>query len=126
MGSSLGGLFALYAMFTDPKLFSGYVAASPAVTYANRGAFATEAAYAREHTELPAKLFVAVGDQEPLAAPVRELIDTCGDVTIAGSRSRAGSSRVNGIRGTSPRRSTAGYASCFALRECLRCRTSAF
>jgi predicted alpha/beta superfamily hydrolase len=76
MGSSLGGLFALYAMFTEPKLFSGYVAASPAVTYANRGAFATEAAYARDHTELPAKLFVAVGDQEPLAAPVRELIDT--------------------------------------------------
>jgi len=76
MGSSLGGLFALYAMFTEPKLFSGYVAASPAVTYANRGAFATEVAYARDHTELPARLFVAVGDQEPLAAPVRELIDT--------------------------------------------------
>jgi len=76
MGSSLGGLFALYAMFTEPTLFSGYVAASPAVTYANRGAFATEAAYARDHAELPAKLFVAVGDQEQLAAPVRELIDT--------------------------------------------------
>jgi predicted alpha/beta superfamily hydrolase len=75
MGSSLGGLFTLYAMFTEPKLFSGYVAASPAVTYANRGAFATEAAYARDHTELPAKLFVAVGDQEPLAGPVREFID---------------------------------------------------
>ena len=74
MGSSLGGLFTLYAMFTEPKLFSGYVAASPAITYANRGAFATEAAYARDHNELPAKLFVAVGDQEPLAAPVREFI----------------------------------------------------
>ena len=50
MGSSLGGLFALYAMFTEPKLFSGYVAASPAVTYAEWSAFATEAAYARDHT----------------------------------------------------------------------------
>ena len=76
MGSSLGGLFSLYALFTEPRLFSGYVAASPAVTYANRGAFATEAAYARGHTELPAKLFIAVGDQEPLAGPVRELVDT--------------------------------------------------
>ena len=28
-----------------------------------------------DHTELPARLFVAVGDQEPLAAPVREIID---------------------------------------------------
>lgn len=76
MGSSLGGLFSLYAMFTEPRLFSGYVAASPAVTYANRGAFATEAAYARGHTELPAKLFIAVGDQEALAGPVRELVET--------------------------------------------------
>jgi uncharacterized protein len=76
MGSSLGGLFSLYAMFTEPRLFSGFVAASPAVTYANRGAFATEAAYARGHTDLPAKLFIAVGNQEPLAGPVRELVET--------------------------------------------------
>ncbi|MBN1810387.1 MAG: alpha/beta hydrolase, partial [Anaerolineae bacterium] len=34
MGSSFGGLFTLYAMFTETALFSGYVAASPAVSYA--------------------------------------------------------------------------------------------
>ena len=44
MGASLGGLFTLYAMFTEPSLFAGYAAGSPAVTYANRGAFADEAA----------------------------------------------------------------------------------
>ncbi len=43
MGNSLGGLFALYAMFTKPELFAGYVAGSPAVTYAAGGSFAQEA-----------------------------------------------------------------------------------
>ena len=49
MGNSLGGLFTLYAMFTEPSLFSAYVASSPAVTYASRGSFADEAAYAKTH-----------------------------------------------------------------------------
>ena len=76
MGASLGGLFTLYAMFTKPALFAGYAAGSPAVTYANRGAFDDEAAYAVAHNALPAKLYVAVGDQESLFAPVQELVRT--------------------------------------------------
>jgi predicted alpha/beta superfamily hydrolase len=74
MGASLGGLFTLYAMFTEPSLFSGYAAGSPAVTYASRGAFADEAAFAKTHSSLPVKLYIAVGDAEPLADPVREMI----------------------------------------------------
>ncbi len=72
LGSSFGGLFTLYTMFSDPALFSGYVAASPAVSYAGRAAFAQEAAFAAAHRELPVRLFVAVGDQESLAGPVQE------------------------------------------------------
>jgi uncharacterized protein len=74
MGASLGGLFTLYAMFTEPSLFAGYAAGSPAVTYANRGAFADEATYARTHSDLAAKLYVEVGDQESLYGPVSELV----------------------------------------------------
>lgn len=74
MGASLGGLFTLYAMYTKPSLFTGYAAGSPAVTYAQRGAFDDEAAYAASHKELHAKLYVAVGDQEPLYQPVQELV----------------------------------------------------
>ena len=44
------------------------------MTYASRGAFTDEAAYAAAHQELPAKLYVAVGDQEPLSGPVQELV----------------------------------------------------
>lgn len=76
MGNSLGGLFTLYALFTEPSLFSAYVASSPAVTYASRGSFSDEAAYATTHRDLTAKLFIGVGEDEPLAAPVKEMIET--------------------------------------------------
>jgi predicted alpha/beta superfamily hydrolase len=75
MGSSLGGLFTLYAMFSEPTLFSGYAACSPAVTYANRGAFAQEAAFSGSHSDLATKLFVSVGDKEELFDPVTEYLE---------------------------------------------------
>jgi len=75
MGSSFGGLFTLYALFSDPGLFAGYVAASPAVSYAGRAAFAQETAYAAAHKQLPARLFLSVGELEQLAGPVKEFMD---------------------------------------------------
>ncbi len=75
MGSSLGGLFTLYALFTDPRLFAAYIAGSPAVTYAGRVAFAEEAAYAAARQDLPVRLYIAVGSLEDLARPVQEFWD---------------------------------------------------
>ena len=72
MGASFGGLFTLYALFADPGLFWGYMAGSPAVTYASRVGFALESSYAASHHDLPARLYVAVGSIEDLAAPVQE------------------------------------------------------
>jgi predicted alpha/beta superfamily hydrolase len=72
LGSSLGGLFSLYAMFTEPKLFSGYVAASPAVTYGDGFVLKQEAEYAAKHKDLPARLFISVGEIEDLARPVND------------------------------------------------------
>jgi len=73
MGSSLGGLFTIYAMLTEPSLFFGYVAASPAARYGERFLFTQEAQYAAKRKDLPVKLFVSVGEVENLAAPVKEL-----------------------------------------------------
>lgn len=78
MGSSLGGLFTLYAMFTEPGLFSGYVSASPAVSYGDRFLFKQEAGYAGKHRELPARLFLSVGGAEDLTAPVKEFMQVLG------------------------------------------------
>jgi predicted alpha/beta superfamily hydrolase len=75
-GSSLGGLFTLYTMLTDPGLFSAYVAASPAVPYGDRYAFKQEAEYAKTHKELAVKLYLAVGESEPLSSPVQEFMKT--------------------------------------------------
>ncbi len=72
MGASFGGLFTLYALFTDPGLCAGYMAGSPAVTYASRVGFALESSYAASHHDLPVRLYIAVGSIEDLAAPVQE------------------------------------------------------
>lgn len=74
MGHSFGGLFTLYALFTEPELFNGYVAASPAVSYGERVAFELEAEYAGGHPDLPVRLFLSVGDEEPLFRPVKEFM----------------------------------------------------
>jgi len=74
MGSSFGGTFTLYAMFSEPGLFSGYVAASPAVVYGDRFAFKQEALYANNHEDLPVRLFLSVGEVEQLKRPVEEFM----------------------------------------------------
>jgi uncharacterized protein len=72
LGSSFGGLFTLYALFSEPELFSAYVAASPAVSYGGRFAFKQEAEYAAKRHDLPVRLFVSVGEDEDLTQPVEE------------------------------------------------------
>jgi uncharacterized protein len=74
MGSSFGGIFTLYAMFKEPELFSGYVSASPAVEFGETSLFPQEATYASEHQDLPVRLFLSVGELEPLARPVQEFM----------------------------------------------------
>ena len=73
MGSSFGGTFTLYAMFSEPTLFSGYVAASPSVVYGQGFAFQQETEYASAHQDLPVRLFLSVGGLESLKGPVEEV-----------------------------------------------------
>lgn len=76
MGSSYGGFFTLYVLFTEPELFSGYVAASPWVPVAGGAAFTMEAEYAATHDDLPVKLYLTVGELEPLLGPVLQFMQT--------------------------------------------------
>lgn len=75
MGSSFGGTFTLFALFTEPTLFSGYVASSPVTVFGNNFAFKQEAAYASSHKDLPVKLFLGVGEVESLKLPVEKFMD---------------------------------------------------
>jgi len=71
MGSSYGGLFTLYALFTEPELFTGYVSASPAVPYGSQFIRKQESEYFSKRQDLPVRLFISVGDQEELFEPVK-------------------------------------------------------
>lgn len=63
-GHSLGGLFVLYALFARPQAFSGYIAASPSLFYANRILLRAEGQYSKKYRSLAASLFICVGDKE--------------------------------------------------------------
>jgi predicted alpha/beta superfamily hydrolase len=63
-GSSLGGLFTLYVMYTKPELFQGYIAASPAVIVHNDWLFGYEAAFAKSGQPIKARLFMTGAENE--------------------------------------------------------------
>jgi len=63
-GHSFGGLFTLYALFRQPRLFTGYVACSPSLWYGNKTMFMYEESFAKRHRQLPVKLYVGIGGLE--------------------------------------------------------------
>lgn len=73
-GSSLGGLFSLYAMFEKPDLFQGYIASSPAILWGRRWIMQREIEFFwgdsqelwldQPQTPLPTRLFMTVGAPE--------------------------------------------------------------
>jgi predicted alpha/beta superfamily hydrolase len=75
MGSSYGGLFTLYAMFTEPELFYGCVAAAPAVSFDDDFSFRQERKFAENNKNLPVRLSVSVGGVEELTQPVKEFME---------------------------------------------------
>lgn len=66
IGSSFGGLFTLYAMFTEPGLFNKYIPTSPALTWDNGIIYKIEKDYAEKNKNLPVRLFMAIGGYEDL------------------------------------------------------------
>jgi predicted alpha/beta superfamily hydrolase len=63
-GASLGGLFTLYAMYTKPDLFGGYIAVTPAVVVNNDWLLEYEDKFVKAGGQLKGRLFVSVGENE--------------------------------------------------------------
>lgn len=63
-GSSLGGLFTLYAMYTRPELFQACIAASPAVDVHDNWLLGYEEAFARSGTPLHVRLYLTGAENE--------------------------------------------------------------
>ncbi len=64
MGCSLGGLFTLYTLFTHTDMFTGYVAASPALGGENGILSAHEKAFSEKQLNKPISVYMTVGDVE--------------------------------------------------------------
>jgi predicted alpha/beta superfamily hydrolase len=64
MGCSLGGLFTLYALFTEPDMFTGYVAASPAIGWDRETISKNEKEYFDRKSTIPARLYLTIGEVE--------------------------------------------------------------
>lgn len=66
LGHSYGSLLGAQILFTEPGLFSGYILGSPSLWYDKRHALSLEAGYAARNRDLPAKVFLYVGEYEAL------------------------------------------------------------
>lgn len=75
LGHSYGGLLGAQILFTDPTMFSGYVLGSPSFWYDKRHMMKMEADYARDHRDLPAKVFMYVGGFEAPGPTARHSSD---------------------------------------------------
>ncbi len=84
MGSSLGGLFTLYAMFEETGLFNRYVLTSPALSWDNGILFTYEKDYAAKNPRLPVHLFMARGELEPGGAEFQKFVDLLRSRNYAG------------------------------------------
>jgi hypothetical protein len=63
-GASLGGLFTLYAMYSQPDLFSAWVAVTPAVMVNDSWLLSYEEEFAQASGQIEGRLFVSMGENE--------------------------------------------------------------
>ena len=82
LGHSYGGLLGAQILFTDPTLFQGYILGSPSFWFDRRHIMTMEAAYARNHDDLPADVFMYIGAYEVPGPSPRNTddVDMVGDV----------------------------------------------
>ncbi len=76
-GYSLGGLFALYSLFTEPEIFNKYVVGSPYLLPENFIIFDYEEQASSTLSEVSAKAFISVGSEaseEKYFNPIDELV----------------------------------------------------
>jgi predicted alpha/beta superfamily hydrolase len=64
MGCSLGGLFTLYTLFTQPELFNGYAAASPAIGWDREVMYRYEKDFSQKKITRPLRVYMTIGDVE--------------------------------------------------------------
>ena len=106
MGSSLGGLFTLYALFNDPSLFHRYVLTSPAVQWDNGVLRTYEQQYEGKGSTTPVKLFMGKGAMETDVADFQRFVADLKEKKVPGLELQTLIMENTGHAGTKPE----GYA----------------
>ena len=65
-GHSYGGLFGLYVLLSEPKLFSHYIIGSPSLWFDQKVLFQRERSYAEANKELKANVLMAIASYETI------------------------------------------------------------
>jgi predicted alpha/beta superfamily hydrolase len=88
IGMSLGGLFALFALFRAPAAFQRVIALSPSIWWDERSLLGFEAAYAKDAKDLPVNLFTSIGALEEAAYPEAAMVSNlyAFDATLRGRK----------------------------------------
>ena len=88
VGHSLGGLFAVYALASDPRLFNAYIAIDPTTLSWNNGSVIAKAQTAfKSLKELPSDLYVAATDESGAAlSTIHRLGQTLEEARLKGFR----------------------------------------
>lgn len=66
LGHSYGALLGSEILFSEPRLFSGYILGSPSFWYDRHHMAAREKAYAATHDDLPARVYMYIGEYEEM------------------------------------------------------------
>lgn len=76
-GYSLGGLFAIYTLFTEPGLFNQYIIGSPHLYWDEYRIFTIQEEAFEKMDDIEAKVFISVGseeDEEKYFNPIDEMV----------------------------------------------------
>ena len=66
LGHSYGALLGTEILFSEPRLFDGYILGSPSFWYDRHHMADREKAYAAKHDDLPARIYMYVGEYEEM------------------------------------------------------------
>ena len=76
-GYSLGSLFAIYSLFTEPDLFNNYIIGSPHLSWDEYRIFTVQEEAFEKMDDIEAKVFISVGseeDEEKYFNPIDEMV----------------------------------------------------
>ena len=74
-GASLSGLFSLYVLLQHPGIFNRYKISSPSLWWDDGSIFEFEKKFSKKHTDMPANVFLSVGDVEHTVESWKKLVN---------------------------------------------------